>query len=560
MRLSRCWIGLLLVFCGSTLAWSQPLGKPTKQGVVVSVSRPASEAGAATLRAGGNAVDAAIATAFALAVTWPEAGNIGGGGFMLVHPGKDRPPVVIDYREQAPAAATREMFAARKPSQYQLVGVPGTVRGLELAHQKLGKLPWHELLAPAIKLADEGCAVNAALAASLNSALKKAGEFPELRSVFAPPQRRQEWRAGDVLKQPELASTLQQIAKQGADGFYQGEVAEKFVAEMQRGGGIITLKDLAGYQAKLREPLHGTYLGYDIYAPPPPSSGGVCLIEMLNMLEGMKLRQYERWSPQTIHLMSEVMQRAYCDRACYLGDPEVADWPRKLITKDYAQKLAAEIKLDRVTKSEALAPEIEISSESEQTTHFSVIDKEGMAVSNTYTLEESFGSHIVVRGAGFLLNNQMGDFNPRPGVTTRSGIIGTAANEVRPGKRMLSSMCPTIVMRDGQPVLITGSPGGRTIINTVLHVVVSTLEYEMQPEAAVNGLRTHHQWFPDRIQLEGARMTEHPPLSAALEKMGHKVQVRSGTQGDAHTISIDTNSNERIGIADSRRDGWTANE
>ena len=213
-----------------------------------------------------------------------------------------------------------------------------------------------------------------------------------------------------------------------------------------------------------------------------------------------------------------------------------------------------------MTKSEALAPEIEISGESEQTTHFSVIDKEGMAVSNTYTLEESFGSHIVVQGAGFLLNNEMGDFNPRPSVTTRSGIIGTAANEVRPGKRMLSSMCPTIVMRDGQPVLITGSPGGRTIINTVLHVVVSTLEYEMRPEAAVNGLRTHHQWFPDRIQLEGARMPEHPALSAALEKLGHKVQVRSGTQGDAHTISIDTNSNERIGIADSRRDGWTANE
>jgi gamma-glutamyltranspeptidase/glutathione hydrolase len=507
---------------------------------------------------GGNAVDAAVATAFALAVTWPEAGNIGGGGFMLVAPGRGQAPVFIDYRETAPAASTRDMFATSQPD-YLMVGVPGTVRGLALAHQQFGKLPWKLLLAPAIKLAENGFAIDAALAGSLNDVLSHRGDSAgshraELHRVFGRPGGG-EWRAGDRLVQPDLAATLQAIADGGANAFYRGPVADKLVAEIKAGGGIITHEDLAAYQARIRTPIHGVYRGFDIYAPSPPSSGGVALIETLNILEPQRLRDNGRWNPITLHWMTEAMRRAYRDRAEYLGDSDFARVPEKLITKNYAQELAKTIDPDRATPSDAVAGSIRLSDEN--TTHFSVIDSSGMAVANTYTLEQAFGGKIVVRGGGFLLNNEMGDFNSRPGLTNRKGLIGTEPNLIAPGKRMLSSMTPTIVMRDGRVVLVAGSPGGRTIINTVLCVVLNVIEFRMPLRDAVDTPRMHHQWLPDELRVERSLEREHPEAIAALRQRGHRVIVNSSPQGDAHCIAADEKGGY-VGVADQRRSGWAA--
>jgi gamma-glutamyltranspeptidase/glutathione hydrolase len=531
------------------------------RGMVVSVSRPATEVGVATLKAGGNAVDAAVATAFALAVTWPEAGNIGGGGFLLVHPPAGK-PTLFDYRETAPAGATRDMFArVERPSPHLLVGTPGTVRGLALAHQRFSKLPWKNLVLPAVKLASDGFVIDAPLANSLNGVLRRSRSresAAELRRVYGKDGGATPWKAGDRLTQPDLAKTLRRIAEGGPDAFYTGETADLIAAEMKRGGGLITHKDLAGYHAKEREPVHGTYRGYDIYGPPPPSSGGIALIEMLNILEGLELRKRGRHSAEAVHLTVEAMRRAYRDRAAFLGDPDFVKVPTHLTTKEYARKLAAGIEPKKATLSADLAGDISLSAATEgsNTTHFSVIDGDGLAVANTYTLESSFGSRVVVRGAGFLLNDEMGDFNPRPGVTDRRGHIGTAANQVAPGKRMLSSMTPTIVAKDGKPVLITGSPGGRTIINTVLCVVLNVLEYELPVREAVDAPRLHHPWFPDRIEMERG-LREDGELVRKLEAMGHKVAERPVRQGDAHTIRIDS-SGRYEGAADRRRSGWAA--
>jgi gamma-glutamyltranspeptidase/glutathione hydrolase len=508
-----------------------------RHGAVVSVSPPASDVGAAILQKGGNAVDAAVATAFALAVTYPAAGNVGGGGFMVVHPPKGQgSPTVFEYRETAPAAATADMFA--KNADYysaKAVGVPGTVRGLELAHRRFGKLPWKELVEPAIKLAAEGFVLDGVLANSLNTLTASSERFAEARRVFGKAGGREDWSAGDKLVQPDLAKTLRHVAEQGADAFYQGPVADLLVAEMQSGGGLIAKADLAAYKAKERAPIHGTYRGYDVYGPPPPSSGGIGLVEMLDVLENFDLRSYGRWAPETSHLMIEAMRRAYRDRAQYLGDADFISVPERLTTKEYARQLASGIDLHRATPSITLAGEIKLADESPDTTHFSVIDRDGLAVANTYTLEHSFGSRIVVRGAGFLLNNEMSDFNPKPGVTTRRGLIGTPANQVAPGKRMLSSMTPTIVAKDGKAFLITGSPGSRTIINTVLCVVVNVLDFDMDARAAVDAARLHHQWFPDEARLENLRA--HADLADKLRAMGHTVV--GGRQGDAHSIVVD---------------------
>jgi gamma-glutamyltranspeptidase/glutathione hydrolase len=529
------------------------------RGMVVSVSRPASEVGVEVLKRGGNAVDASVAVAFALAVTWPEAGNIGGGGFMLVYPaGGKGEPVLIDYRETAPAAATKDMFARGKPSAYKLIGTPGTVRGLALAHAKFGKLPWKDLVAPAIKLAEDGFEVNGPLARSLNGVLRRYPDFAELQRVYGKDGGKVRWQAGDRLVQPDLAKTLKRIAEGGADAFYTGELADLFVAEMKAGGGLITKDDLTGYKAKERNPIHGTYRGYDVYGPPPPSSGGICLVEMLNVVEGFELRKQERWSAPTLHLTIEAARRAYCDRAKYLGDPDFVTVPEELTTKEHAKKLAKGIDLKQATKSETLAGDVPLSGEGSDTTHFSVVDRDGMAVANTYTLEESFGSGVVVKGAGFLLNNEMGDFNPKPGVTDRKGLIGTPANEVAPGKRMLSSMTPVVVARDGKPVLVTGSPGGRTIINTVFCVVINALEFEMPLREAVDAPRFHHAWMPDRVQVEAAFLEEHKDAVQQLRAMGHTIERVTGKQGDAHSIRIDPRTGGYEGVADRRRDGWAA--
>jgi gamma-glutamyltranspeptidase/glutathione hydrolase len=532
-----------------------PRGVEAEHGMVVSVSGASSEVGLEILKKGGNAVDAAVATAFVLAVTYPQAGNIGGGGFMVVHPGGGAEPVVIDYREIAPAAATKTMFS-KDDSWYghKVVGVPGTVRGLGLVHQRFGKLTWNEVVQPAIKLAEEGVILSEYMANSLNWIVCSAKEFPELCRVYGKDGGRKDWQDGDLLIQKDLAATLRLIAEDGPDAFYTGAIADKIVAEMKAGSGLITRADLTAYQAKARSPIHGTYRGYDVYGPPPPSSGGICLVEMLNILENFDLHAHSRLSPETLHVMIEAMRRAYYDRARYLGDGDFVKIPAQLTSKDYARTLAQTIDLHKATRSEDLAKDIPLAREGDSTTHFSVIDKDGMAVANTYTLERSYGSRVVVRGAGFLLNDEMMDFNWRPGFTDRQGAIGTEPNQIAPGKRMLSSQTPTIVARGGKVVLVTGSPGSRTIINTVLCVLVNVLDYEMDIRAAVDAPRLHHAWFPDVARFEGMR--EDARTVERLRQMGHMVQ---GTrQGDAHSIWVDPKSGHYWGAEDRRIHGKVA--
>jgi gamma-glutamyltranspeptidase/glutathione hydrolase len=547
---------LTLVLIGAIVSWggAEPVGAQ-KHGIVVAVSPPGAETGRDILQKGGNAVDAAVATAFAMAVTHPAAGNIGGGGFMLIHPPRGKgDPVVIDYREKAPRAAHKTMFT-KNDTWYsaKVVGVPGTVRGLALAHAKFGTLSWKELVLPAVKLAEEGFLVDVPLARSLNGVVESSPEFPELRRFFGK-ENGSGWKAGERLVQKDLAKTLRLIAEQGADGFYKGTVAELFAAEMRRDGGIITTEDLAAYEAKARQPIHGTYRGYDVYGPPPPSSGGICLIEMLNILENFDLRSQGRFSPETLHLMIESMRRAYCDRARYVGDTDFVKIPAFLTSKEHARKLAQSIDRNKATRSEDLAKDIPIKPEGDSTTHFSVLDGDGMAVSNTYTLERSYGSRIVVKGAGFLLNNEMMDFNWFPGETTRDGGIGTEANQIAPGKRMLSSQTPTIVAKDGKIVLITGSPGSRTIMNTVLCVVVNTIDFDMDIQAAVDAPRLHHAWFPDTVRFEG--VGKYAEAVQRLEAMGYT--VRGTKQGDAHSIALDRKTGKYIGAADHRINGKVA--
>ncbi len=531
------------------LAADKPEPPKTRHGMVVAVSPQGAEAGKEILLKGGNAVDAAVATALAMAVTYPSAGNIGGGGFMVVHPAHGQgEPLVIDYREMAPGAASKTMYTKKDTIySHRAVGVPGTVRGLALAHTRFGKLPWREVVAPAVKLAEEGFILDDYMAGSLNYLVSSASDLPETARVFGK-DGKADWSAGDRFRQPDLAKTLKLIQSDGPDAFYTGAVSDLIAAEMKSGNGLITKADLAAYRSHARKPIHGTFRGYDIYAPPPPSSGGICLVEMLNILENFDLKKQGRWSPETLHVLIETMRRAYCDRAKYLGDQDFVKIPEYLTSKDYAKKLAASIDLKKATPSADLAKEIKLGGESDNTTHFSIIDGDGMAVANTYTLERSYGTHITVKGAGFLLNNEMMDFNWFPGETTRDGQIGTAANQIAPGKRMLSSQTPTIVARDGKVVLITGSPGSRTIINTSLQIVLNVIEFDMDARAAVDAPRLHHQWFPDRVRFEGT--SEYRDAVTKLKAMGHAVE---GTrQGDAHTIRVDPKTGAYIGAEDRR--------
>lgn len=520
-------------------------------GMVVAVSAPAADVGCSILLRGGNAVDAAVATQFALAVTYPAAGNIGGGGFMVVFPGRGLEPVVVECREMAPAAASKTMFG-KDDSWYghKPVGVPGTVRGMALAHQRFGRLPWRDLVMPAVHLAEDGFVLNAELAESLNWIVSSSTEFPELVRVFGK-NACADWKGGDRLIQKDLARSLRLIAEQGADAFYRGTIADLIVAEMKAGGGLITRDDLAAYHAHVRRPIHGTYRGYDVYAPPPPSSGGICLVEMLNILETFDLRRHGRWSPETLHLMVEAMRRGFFDRARYLGDTDFVKVPDHLTSKDHARQLAQGIDPKRATRSETLARDLPLAREGDSTTHFSIIDRDGMAVANTTTLERSYGSRVIVRGGGFLLNNEMIDFNWKPGVTDRRGTIGTDANLIAPGKRMLSSQTPTILARNGRVVLITGSPGSRTIINTVLCVIVNVVDFDMDLRAAVDAPRLHHQWFPDVVRFEGT--SRFPETVQLLRSMGHEVVGTS--QGDAHSIWLDPQTGQYRGAEDRRISG-----
>ncbi|HEY2067245.1 MAG TPA: gamma-glutamyltransferase [Gemmatimonadaceae bacterium] len=525
-------------------------------GMVVSASTIASEAGRDVLAAGGNAVDAAIATGFALAVTYPVAGNIGGGGFMVIR-FPDGRATTIDFREMAPRAATPEMFtdstgtysARIHHDSYKSVGVPGTVAGFSLAHEKYGKAKWSRLVDPAARLARDGFPAPNGLAQSLGWALTDRGSFapfPASKAAYSNDGR--PYVAGERIRLPDLARTLARIRDQGRDGFYRGETARLIAEEMRRGGGLITEQDLAQYRAKERTPIRGRYRGYEVISMPPPSSGGVALVEMLNILEGYDLAAMGHNTAPYVHHVAESMRRAFLDRARYLGDPDFATVPlQRLTDKAYAAELRKTILPDRATPSSAA--QIAQRSESDQTTHYSVVDADGMAVSVTFTLENGYGLGAVVAGAGFLLNDEMGDFNGKPGVTDSTGLIGTDANLARPGKRMLSSMTPTILAKGGKLFAVVGSPGGRTIINTVLEVILDQVDFGMSIDSAVAAKRFHHQWLPDRLYIEQDGVS--PATQAALEAMGYRVQMVGG-QGTAHSIRVDPRTGMRRGAADPR--------
>lgn len=508
-----------------------------RHGLVVSQNEIASRVGAEVLKAGGGAIDAAVATAFALAVTHPTAGNIGGGGFLVYRPAKGE-PVAYDFRETAPAAASPTMFLRDGKYDFDLhhnshlsVGVPGTVAGLYLAWRDHGKLPWKRLVEPAIALARDGFPVSYGLARSLEAVLPEMKKHPASYAQFS--KNGVPYAPGDLLKQADLARTLERIANQGPAGFYEGETALLIEKEMKAHGGLITRKDLKAYEAKRRVPIRGTYRGYEVLSMPPPSSGGVALVEMLNILEGYDLAASGYGSADTLHLTIEAMRRAYADRAQYLGDPDFnPDMPvARLISKEYAAQLRKTIDPQRASKSSPTS--VTWSPEGFETTHVSIVDGERNAVALTYTLEYGYGSRIVVPGAGFLLNNEMGDFNAGPGLTTPDGLIGTNPNLAQPRKRMLSSMTPSIVARDGRLFMVTGSPGGRTIINTVLLTILHVIDFGMNAQEAVDAPRLHHQWLPDRVTVE--RYGFSPDTLALLRQRGHEIR-ETRSQGVAQVI------------------------
>jgi len=524
-------------------------------GVVSSSSAIASAAGVEILRNGGNAVDAAIATAFAMAVTWPTAGNIGGGGFLIYH-GADGEATAFDFREKAPLASSKTMYLdddgnVRDNSNHDsllAVGGPGTVAGMELAHQRFGSLKWQALLQPAIDLAREGMPISWALHDSFKRRKPWWDRYPSSAKVFL----REDgsfYQPGDTWKQPDLADTLERIQKHGKDGFYKGKTATLIADYMANNGGIITLEDLEQYEAIEREPIRGTYRGYEIVSMPPPSSGGVVMVHMLNILEGFDLGEIGHNSALYLHLLTEAMRRAYADRANFLGDPDFnEDLPVAMLTsKEHAAAQRATIDMQQASASDpARFAQLY---ESEETTHFSVVDKDGNMVSMTYTLENGFGTKAVVEGAGFLLNNEMGDFNARPGITLEDGTIGSVANQIRPGQRMLSSMSPTVVARDGVPLFATGTPGGRTIINTTMQTVLNVIDHEMNIAEALSAGRIHHQWLPDTTRIE-SRMFSADTLGL-YKARGHTMRNTSRI-GSAMAVYRDPETGVLSGAADPR--------
>lgn len=559
LRHGLLWL-LTLTLSQLVLAANGP--QYASQGMVVSQNALASEAGAQVLREGGNAIDAAVATAFALAVTHPTAGNIGGGGFLIHRPAKGDAQT-YDFREKAPAAAYPEMWLdeagnydyEKHHSSHLAVGVPGTVAGLYLAWQDGGTLPWARLVAPAIALARDGFTVTHGLARSLNTTgMRRFEPYPASVAQFT--KGGTPYEAGDRLVQRDLAATLQRIAEAGPKGFYEGETADLLVKEMAANGGIITHDDLKAYEAVRRAPILGSYRGYEIIGMPPPSSGGVTMVQMLNVLEGYDLSASGFGSARTLHLMTEAMRRGYANRARYLGDPDFnPGMPLlELLSKDYADLLRGSI--DESTASVSDPGSFTWGYESPETTHFSVVDGARNAVSVTYTLEYSYGSGIVVPGAGFLLNNEMGDFNGKPGLTDTRGLIGTPPNVAEPGKRMLSSMSPTIVAKDGALFMVTGSPGGRTIINTTLQTILNVVDHGMNAQAAVDAGRIHHQWLPDRISYEAQLFS--PDTVKLLEALGHETRAQS-RQGVAEVIVVNPETGVLEGGVDGRApDGGAA--
>jgi gamma-glutamyltranspeptidase/glutathione hydrolase len=549
-----------------------------QHGIVVSVHELASRAGVEMMQAGGNAVDAAVATGFALAVVHPAAGNLGGGGFMLIRLA-DGKVHFLDYREKAPAAAKRDMYLDAQGNViegaseigYKAIGVPGSVAGMVYAEQKYGKLTLAQVMAPAIRLARDGYALSWGEARDFRRD-KYLGGFPESRRIFQ--RDGNYYEPGEVFRQPDLARTLERIAEKPGD-FYHGVLAQELAAALQKGGGLITADDLANYEVKEREPVRGTYRGYEIISAPPPSSGGTVLIESLNILEGYDLAKMENRSAQSIHFTTEAFRRAFFDRAEFMGDPDFSKIPvAQLIDKKYGAAWRDSIDADHASPSKelrrpaifsemeryaAVRPEPLAIRESPETTHYSVVDADGNAVAVTTTLNGWFGSRVTAEGLGFLLNDEMDDFSSKPGVPNSDGLIQGMANAIGPGKRPLSSMTPTIVVHDGKAFLVLGSPGSSKIITTVANVLMGVIDYGMNIQEAVNAPRFHNQWMPDVLNVE---QWFSPDTMQVLQKMGYNVQIGLHEPGyvsrywsDAECIAIDAKTGERLGASDGRNGG-----
>ena len=526
-----------------------------EHGAVVTAHPLASEVGLEVLKKGGNAVDAAIAVKFALAVVYPNAGNLGGGGFM-VYRGQDGAIATLDFREKAPGKAHRDMYLdpqgdpIKDLSLYGHLasGVPGTVAGMDQAHQRYSTLSWKELVEPAIKLAAEGFAITARQAEEFNRYQERFKQFnPNGAAII----RDQEWQAGDRFTQPELAATLKRIAEQGRDGFYKGETAERIVAEMERGGGIISLDDLEAYDASWREPIIGNYKNYRIISMPPSSSGGIALLALLQSVEKYPLAQWGFQSDSTVRAMVEAERRIYADRATHLGDADFYNVPvEELTDPTFNQQRMSRVNLNKATPSDSVSAAVFPGYESEETTHYSIVDKQGNAVSLTTTINGSYGSGVWVEGAGFLMNNEMDDFSVKPGSPNIYGLLGGKANAIAPGKRMLSAMTPTIVEQDGQLKMVVGTPGGSTIITSVFQTILNVLEFGMNAQESVDAPRFHHQWKPDRIDVEADAISSE--IRNSLSQDGYTIHPR-GAIGRVENILILENGLLQTG-ADPRGD------
>ncbi len=512
-----------------------------RNGMVATEQELASKIGLDILKAGGNAVDAAVGIGFALAVALPNAGNLGGGGFMVVHDAKTGKNIALDFREVAPKGASRDMYLdaggkvvdGKSLYTHYAIGVPGTVAGMEHALKQWGTMPLGKVIAPAAALADKGFPVSETLAKILDQEKKNMGQWPATRAIFW--KNGEPLKAGDALVQKDLAASLRLIGQQGARAFYQGSIAQKIAAETAPHAGAVTLADLRDYQVVERAPTTGTYRGYQVVTMPPPSSGGPHLVQILNMLEPLPLAQWGPNSAQTIHYLAESMKLAYADRSEYLGDPAFVKIPLKgLTSKAYANELLKTIDPNTARSGKSIKPGKPQPYESDQTTHYSVVDKAGNAVAVTYTLNTNFGSGIVAQGTGILLNNEMDDFSAKPGVANAYGLVGGDANAVAAGKRPLSSMTPTMVLKDGKPVLVTGSPGGARIITTVLQTVVNVIDFGMNPAEAASTPRVHHQWTPDELRIEKGLS---PDTIALLKARGHNVQLKA-SMGRTQTIQL----------------------
>ena len=553
---------LIVVWAGHAHSASR-LPERGRSVMVATVSPHATDVGTQVLRRGGNAVDAAVAVGFTLAVTWPSAGNLGGGGFMLIA-GANGDAEIVDYRERAPLAATRDMYLdadgkvieGMSTLGYRAVAVPGTVAGMWMAHQRHGRLPWKDLVEPARRLAAEGFVIDQYLARSLCARLnrERLHSFDESRRIFYDDGRCYSY--GQTLRQPDLASVLERIRDVGPDDFYRGRTAELLLADIQENGGLLTGEDLESYEATLREPLRTEYRGWEVLTMPPPSSGGVALIQMLGMLEPIDVSSLGWGSADHLHRLIETMRRAFADRAKYMGDTDFVDGVpvRALMNRDYIRTMAASISTTRATPSHDVSNGNPLAFESRDTTHFSIVDAGGLMVSNTYTLNSSFGSAVTVKGTGILLNNEMDDFTSAPGVPNTYGLIQSEANAIAPRKRPLSAMTPTILRREGRPMVAIGSPGGPAIINTVLQTIVNIVDFGMDIQEAVDAPRIHHQWFPDEVEWEQRGLSAD--TRRILEERGHKFAEKPEFMGDAEVVMIDAEGH-RLGASDPRRGGVT---